>query len=212
MPRPAASGIRRSWAFRNRGLLGALLLVPAAVAVLFSDPFVAEDSVAGFAMDLAGWVSFLLYLTLRLWATLYIGGKKDTELQTRGPYAMTRNPLYLGSLCYALSAAFFLESPLLLFMIMVLGAVYSRAVIKAEEELLEGKFGEEFRSWSRVTPRIFPSAALLRSEQSVEVNMRALRKEALRLWAAALLPFLAEVISHLRAAPWWPHLHWLPIS
>lgn len=186
--------------------------MPAAVAVLFSDPFVAEDSLAGFAMDLAGWVCFLLYVTFRLWATLYIGGKKDTELQTRGPYAMTRNPLYFGSLCYALSAAFLLKSPFLLLMVVVLGAIYSGAVIKAEETLLEGKFGDEFRRWSRVTPRIVPSAALARSEQSVEVSLRALRKEALRLWGAALLPFLAEVISHLRTAPWWPHLHWLPIS
>lgn len=206
------SAIRESWAFRNRGLLGALLLVPTAALVLLSEPWVAEDSAAGLAMDFAGWVSFVLYVTFRLWATLYIGGKKDTALQTRGPYAMTRNPLYFGSLCFALSIAFFLKSPLLLLVIVALGAIYSGAVIKAEETLLEGKFGDEFRRWSRVTPRIVPSVALLRSEPSVEVNLRGLRKEALRLWGAALLPFIAEVLSHLRAAPWWPHLHWPPVS
>ncbi len=211
VPESNVSAIRQSLAFRNRGLLGALLLVPAAVAVLFSEPLVAEGSAAGMAMDFAGWVLFLLYATFRLWATLYIGGKKDTELQTRGPYSMTRNPLYFGSLCFALSAASFLKSPTLLLMVLMLGAIYSGAVIKAEERLLEGKFGDEFRHWSRVTPRLFPSRGLLGSEESVEVSIRALRKEVLRLWAAALLPFLAEVVSHLRAAPWWPHFHWLPI-
>lgn len=206
------NAIRKSWAFRNRGLLGALTLVPAAVAVLFSEPLVAEDSAADLAMDLAAWVSFLLYVTMRLWATLYIGGRKDAELQTRGPYAATRNPLYFGSLCFAVSAALFLKSPLLLLMVLVLAAIYSRAVIEAEERLLEDKFGEQYRRWSQVTPRIIPSVALLGPEQSVEVSLRALRKEALRLWAAAALPFVAEVVSNLRAAPWWPHLHWLPIS
>lgn len=204
----AVSEIRQSWLFRNRGLLGVVLLAPVGIAVLLSPPFVAEDSAAGLLMNLAGWVAFLLYATMRLWATLYIGGKKDSELQTRGPYAMTRNPLYFGSLCFALSVAFFLKSPSLLLMILVLGTIYSAGVIRAEERLLEGRFGEQFRDWARVTPRILPSPRLLRSEDTVQVNLRALRKESRRLWGAALLPFAAQVLSHLRAAPWWPHQGW----
>lgn len=206
-----SNAIAESWPFRYRGVLGTLLFVPAVVSVAFGEPLVAEDSVAALAMDLAGWVFFLLYVTFRLWATLYIGGKKDSQLQTCGPYAMTRNPLYFGSLCFVLGFAFLLKSPLLLTMTALIGAFYLIAVIPAEERVLERRFGEEFLCWARVTPRLIPSISLLRQEQTVEVCVRALRKEGRRLWWASVLPLLALLISFLRAAPWWPHLHGFPI-
>jgi len=203
--------IAESWAFRNRGVLGVLLFLPALVAVLLGEPLVAETSAAGLTMDLAGWVFFLLYVTFRLWATLYIGGKKDSQLQTRGPYAMTRNPLYFGSLCFVVSFAFLFKSPLLLLMTVLIATFYLRAVIPAEERVLEQNFGNAFLQWARVTPRLFPSLSLLSAEQTVEVSVRALRKEGRRLWWASLLPLVALLISFLRAAPWWPHLHAFPI-
>jgi protein-S-isoprenylcysteine O-methyltransferase Ste14 len=43
-----------------------------------------------------GGVLALVGLALRAWAAGFI--KKDQELTTGGPYAFTRNPLYLGSL------------------------------------------------------------------------------------------------------------------
>ena len=37
----------------------------------------------------------------RLWAGLYIGGHKERELVTSGPYSCVRNSLYLGNLLTA---------------------------------------------------------------------------------------------------------------
>lgn len=197
-------------AFKTRGILGGSLLLPMAIAIAFSDPLIPEDSFFDFAMDLCGWIFFLLYLTFRLWATLYVGGRKDSELQTAGPYALTRNPLYFGSLCFGLSAIFFFKSLSLLLIICIVWIFYSLGVIKSEERHLENKFGEAFKDYVRRTPRLIPSSFPSFGDGFVSVNLRALKIEARRLWFSAFFPVLAEIVMHLRMAPWWPHWFRLP--
>lgn len=199
-----------SWAYNNRGIIPLLLLLPVGIAVSFSDPIIAEESILDIAMDTIGWLLFGLYLTFRIWATLYVGGRKDKELQTEGPYSITRNPLYVGSFCFALSAILFFKSLSLLFVFCIAWTAYLRWVIKAEERFIEQKFGEEFKKYYSRTPRLFPSLAAYRSGDSIEVKLKAIRTEAKRLWLSALLPMGAELIMHLRMASWWPHWFRLP--
>lgn len=196
--------------FRRRGLIGSILLLPVGIALAFSKPVLPEESILDLLADLFGWFFFFLYLTFRLWATLYVGGRKDRELQTLGPYSITRNPLYFGSLCFALSAVFFFKSALLLFALCVVCGFYIEKVIKSEERHLESRFGEAFRAYCRRTPRLLPSPALYRSDDSVTIKMKAIGLEAKRLWLAALFPIAAEIIMRLRIAPWWPRWFHLP--
>ena len=46
---------------------------------------------------MSGLALVVLCITGRLWCILYVGNKKNLELVTRGPYSMTRNPLYFFS-------------------------------------------------------------------------------------------------------------------
>ena len=46
----------------------------------------------------SGLVLILLCILGRTWCTLYMGGRKNRELITRGPYSTMRNPLYLFSI------------------------------------------------------------------------------------------------------------------
>lgn len=95
----AAKAVTDSWIFSHRSLIGIACLLPAGLAVIFSRPWIAESSPWALAFDFAGWLLFLAYLGIRIWATLYVGGVKDKVLQTTGPYSITRNPLYLGGFC-----------------------------------------------------------------------------------------------------------------
>ena len=85
-------------------------MTPIVLMVLTSPPRIQENSAAGQALNALGWVSFLAYAAIRIWATLFIGGRKNDELQVDGPYSVCRNPLYVGGTCFALSIAFFLKS------------------------------------------------------------------------------------------------------
>src|ERR1700759_5319222 len=89
--------------FRLRGFVGGLVLLPALVLISLSTPIIPPDSPFDDVLESTGWILLALYVTCRLWATIYIGGRKDAQLQTTGIYSVTRNPLYLGSTCFALA-------------------------------------------------------------------------------------------------------------
>ena len=82
--------------------------------------------------------------------------KKNEQLATGGPYAYTRNPLYLGSLVMAVGFAIAARS---IWVIVIIAAVFIAIylpVIRGEEEYLAARF-PEFADYSRRVPRIFPS-------------------------------------------------------
>ena len=73
--------------------------------------------------------------------------RPTTAIVERGPYAFTRNPLYVGmALVYAGVSARANALPAGLLLPVVLHLV-DRGVVKREERYLEGKFGEEYRRY-----------------------------------------------------------------
>jgi protein-S-isoprenylcysteine O-methyltransferase Ste14 len=92
-------------------------------------------------------------LGLRAWAAGYV--KKDRELTRTGPYAHTRNPLYLGSMLIAAGFALALMSWLLAVVLAVGFAVIYIPVIASEERFLRSAF-PEFDSYCRSVPRLLP--------------------------------------------------------
>jgi protein-S-isoprenylcysteine O-methyltransferase Ste14 len=200
----AGSDVRSRFTFRHRGSLGSLLLIPPAVAVLASKPMLAENSASGLALDAAGWMFFFLYAGVRICATLFVGGKKDRELQTEGPYSLCRNPLYVGSLCFAVAVALFLKSVVFGVALMLACLAYLRFVVRAEEHFLELRFQEDYRNYCRRTPRFWPRWAAFHSPPFVQVELKRLRKEAARLGGAALIVILLQIAIQTRSQPWWP--------
>jgi protein-S-isoprenylcysteine O-methyltransferase Ste14 len=91
---------------------------------------------------------------LRTWSSGFI--KKNRELATGGPYAYTRNPLYLGNFLIGLGFAIMVRRPLLLLVFAVLFFLVYRALIFEEEDNLERRFGETFIEYKRDVPRFFP--------------------------------------------------------
>ena len=81
---------------------------------------------------------------------------KGQELATTGPYARTRNPLYLGSAF--LAAGFVIAGPSWLAALLVaayFGIFYS-AVMRDEEEDLRARFGASFDQYAARVPLFFP--------------------------------------------------------
>jgi protein-S-isoprenylcysteine O-methyltransferase Ste14 len=75
------------------------------------------------------------------------------QLVTRGPFAMTRNPIYLGNtllltgIGLAYSALWFLPFALLA------AVLVDRLAIRREEKHLALRFGEEWSAYAATTPR-----------------------------------------------------------
>lgn len=96
----------------------------------------------------------VLGLTVRSWAAGVI--RKGRELSIEGPYAYTRNPLYVGSLLVGVGVTvaggrwYFVVAFLLFFVL-----VYGRTIL-GEAELLEELFGEAYELYARHVPLVVP--------------------------------------------------------
>ena len=92
-----------------------------------------------------------------LWLRGYAAGyvKKNRELTVTGPYAHTRNPLYLGSMLMAAGFALALLSWPVAVAVAVGFAVIYIPVIASEERFLRTVF-PDFDAYSRQVPRLIP--------------------------------------------------------
>ena len=134
--------------------------VPIAIALLLLP---APRLVHPLFFDAAGIALVALGELIRLWAVRHIGVISRTRsdrlgpLVSTGPFALVRNPLYLGNI--ALWAGFGLSAHLpwiAALIVIVLGVEY-HAIVRWEETLLEDRRGDEYRSYAARVPRWIPA-------------------------------------------------------
>ncbi|HEY1766866.1 MAG TPA: isoprenylcysteine carboxylmethyltransferase family protein [Terracidiphilus sp.] len=145
---PAKSGSMQRWqqlARRTRVPLGFL-----AAALYLFELWQRAPQPAAIAWSLA---LVLPGLWLRGYASGYV--KKNRELTMTGPYAYTRNPLYLGSILIAAGFAVALLSwPVAVVLAFGFAVIYI-PVIASEESFLNASF-TEFAVYRRKVPRLIP--------------------------------------------------------
>jgi len=119
--------------------------VVAAVFLVFARP----------SWQTLGWS--LLLVVPGLWLRGYAAGyvKKNAELTHTGPYAYTRNPLYLGSM--GIAAGFAVAAGRWWLVVLLVGmflAIYVPTIL-SEEAFLRGAF-PSFEEYARKVPRLLP--------------------------------------------------------
>ena len=82
--------------------------------------------------------------------------RKNAALATSGPYAATRNPLYLGSLLIALGFLIAGRSLLADALAAVYFAAFYHFAIVQEENKLHARFGASFDEYAARVPRLWP--------------------------------------------------------
>jgi len=116
------------------------------------------------------WVSMaesLLLVLPGLWLRAYASGyvRKNAELTTTGPYAHTRNPLYLGSMLIAFGFAGASGSWIIAIALAILFAVIYIPTIQGEEAYLRAHFAS-FEEYARVVPRLLPRITAARTVEA----------------------------------------------
>lgn len=207
---PLSSSSAHSWIFRWRGYLGVLLLAPAALLAVLSGRHWEEGTRLDLITDGIAVLLILAGLMLRTWATVYIAGHKTKDLIVRGPYAVCRNPLYLGSLLIGLGIASFLQSLTFAGALLLAWVLVYLPVIRSEEVALRSRHGGEYDAYRSRVPRLFPERLRLFAEsEPVAVSLIGLRNHLRRsMLVLALIP-LGETMAYLQtsgAIPQWFHL------
>jgi protein-S-isoprenylcysteine O-methyltransferase Ste14 len=143
------------WLFRRRTWLP----LPAALAILTLR--IGEAAPSPFLAGIGVGVTVLGEL-LRLWGVHHIGTISRTRserlgpLVAGGPFALIRNPLYVGNIAlwvgFALTARLVWLAPV----IFVLFALEYHAIVRWEETLLESRLGQAYRDYAARVPRWVP--------------------------------------------------------
>lgn len=114
---------------------------------------------------LAGLPFVLLGEIIRIWAVSYAGSETRTtdgvggsNLVTQGPFAIVRNPLYLGNVLIYLGIG--IMSYALFPYVQIFAFLYFTfqyyCIILNEEEYLKNSFGEKFKIYTDNVNRFFP--------------------------------------------------------
>ena len=82
-------------------------------------------------------------------------GLKPSFLMMRGPYRLTRNPIYVAELGLWLGWAIFFGSLLVLIGFLVLWSVVTLILVPREERSLEAAFGQTYLEYKSRVPRWF---------------------------------------------------------
>jgi protein-S-isoprenylcysteine O-methyltransferase Ste14 len=136
------------------------------------------------ALLLAGGAVTAVGLLLRAWSAGTID--KGESLATSGPYAFTRNPLYLGSFLIGMGlsmAGGHFAWPVAF--VAFFGAVYFRTMNRESKELL-ALFGAWYAEYAAHVPTFLPRLAPYRSESTRGDGFRWSRYRRYREWEALL--------------------------
>lgn len=148
----------------------------AAVVLWFSCPAPRSILVGAFVGALGLW--------LRTYAAGYL--HKQEVLTVTGPYAYTRNPLYLGSAILVVGASFAVRSWISAFLLLTYFAIFYSMVMRREEKELAVHHGAAFEEYARAVPLFLPrlKPAQLPGESAGAFSFAQYKKN--HEWQAAL--------------------------
>lgn len=172
---------------KSRLLVTRLLTVGTLPLMIFSHHVHPEGHLVDDLLAASALILLLIASAGRMWASLFIAGRKDTELVTRGPYSLVRNPLYLFSFTGFLGAGLAFESFVLTGIMALIFLISHLPAIRHEEARLARRFGAEYDRYSREVPAFIPT---LRVPARADLVPPSIRPASRALLEASLIPFV----------------------
>jgi protein-S-isoprenylcysteine O-methyltransferase Ste14 len=155
---------------RTRVMVSRILAVVGILLVIFTMPSFEQGGLSDILSDTLGLFLLTVCTMGRLWALLYISGKKTHEVVTDGPYSIVRHPLYLFSFIGAIGIGLVSDNILVLAALVIFYLSYYPLTILSEEQTLTKKFGQAYIDYAKCTPRFLPKLSLYKSPSQVVIN------------------------------------------
>jgi protein-S-isoprenylcysteine O-methyltransferase Ste14 len=134
-------------------------------------------------------------LGLRAYAAGFL--HKQEVLTVTGPYAYTRNPLYLGSAIMALGAGIAARSWVSISILIIYFAIFYSMVMRREERALHSRHGVSFEEYARAVPLFVPrlTAAKLSGSSAGSFSLAQYKKN--HEWQASVGFLLILAVLYL---------------
>jgi protein-S-isoprenylcysteine O-methyltransferase Ste14 len=195
---------------KKRLFIAQLMGVSAILVLLVSEPSWKDMSLPQQVMESFGTLLVLVCMFGRLWATLFVGSRKNVELVTTGPYSVTRNPLYLFSTIGLAGLGLVFGSIIITVILAALGYLVLAVTARKEAAFLRQRFADEYPAYEKRTPQFWPDPRLYNSPDEVtfspELLGRAFRDT---LYFLLLIPVIGAV-GHLHDMGYLPVLFRIP--
>ncbi|MCB1045827.1 MAG: DUF1295 domain-containing protein [Calditrichaeota bacterium] len=192
------------WLFRYRGSFPVLFVVLLLVAVFTGSREVSHPA------GITAWEAFCLLIAI---SGLVVRGvtlgfvspgtsgrnttaQRADELNTTGIYSMVRHPLYLANwLCWL--GVLLVPGIWWLPLTVTLGFwLYYERIMMAEEDFLQGKFGEPYLEWAGRTPPFLPRFSSWKPS-SRRFSLKFVLKREYASWLGVITSFvLLELVLH----------------
>jgi len=122
---------------------------------------------------------------------------KAFQLNTKGLYSLTRNPIYLGNILMAVGIAIIWGNPLFVLICFGLAMTFFYIVILHEEKILDERFSAEYASYKERTPKLFPRFTRY-IPGDIKFNWRrVLRKEYDTIFLIFVVCYTVEIYEEL---------------
>lgn len=106
----------------------------------------------------------------RAWCSLYIGGRKKAEIVDRGPYSISRNPLYVFSFFGAFGMGAQTGSLTIAGLFVLAAFLVFLLTVQREEAFLSREFAAVYAAYKARVPRFGPRFSLWRDESELTVR------------------------------------------
>ena len=150
----------------------------------------------------------LLGVGIRVWSTKHIGRriptmkKKGKELVRTGPYAIVRNPLYIGNIMIATGLSILSGFIWLIPVLILYFFILNHFVVLYEEKKLLSRWGDEYQTYLNEVPRWMPR---VRESHGVKISgftwIQAVKVEVPSLSVILLVVaifVLKDFINHIK--------------
>lgn len=187
----------------RRYVLAALIVLIAGLLIVVQS---AHDELQHERIESVGIMLILVGIGGRLWSTLYIGGRKSSEIVDTGPYSIMRNPLYFFSTVAIMGVGAQVGSYYLALGFAVLCWLAFLIVIRREEIFLAARMGQPYQDYMARVPRFFPRPWLWRDQAEVTFNPRLLNRTLVDGLAFFVSVPVFEFIEEAQEQGWIPIL------
>jgi protein-S-isoprenylcysteine O-methyltransferase Ste14 len=180
--------------------------------LLFSHSVWPDSSEEGLheIIETVGVALILIAIAGRTWSSLYIGGRKKSEVVALGPYSICRNPLYVFSFIGAAGAGAQFGNVTAAIAATLLTISVFTIVVRKEERFLSAKFGEPYLAYKARVPRFIPNFRLWQNVSALEINPHLVVRTFLDACVFLAAIPLAEGIEMAQAQGWLPVLWLVP--
>jgi protein-S-isoprenylcysteine O-methyltransferase Ste14 len=170
------------------------------VGFLLRTSFLATER--GYFMMGAGAIGVLFGTLLRVVCYTFTGGyapfsKARAPLIVDGPYAITRNPVYLGEAAMALGIAMMSQTTWFVLVTVLFTAFILGTIVEWEETTLRAQYGEAYDAYCKTVPRWFRFRRLTHRDSFTLTRGRVRLLSAVRAESLTVLIGLSTIFAYL---------------